>query len=332
MPNDSADLVYNARVSSAFSQREHVIQEVLPGLLQPNKTLPSKFFYDAEGCRLFRMITELPEYYLTRTELALLATAAPAVACALQTGSVLVEYGASDETKAEFLLRERDGAGEGMFRRYMPIDIAAGALEQLRARMAHSHPDIAVHPIVKDFQQPIWLPQCDDGQFRLGFFPGSTIGNLEPEAAHRFLSQARTTLGDSALFLIGFDLRKDPALLLPAYDDAAGVTAAFNRNILAHLNRAAGSDFDIHTFGHRAVWNEQKSRIEMHLVSNREQIVSVGGMWIRFHAGESIHTENSYKHSRREFAAMAGEAGWRVQQEWTDDASLFALQLLEPGG
>jgi dimethylhistidine N-methyltransferase len=276
------------------------------------------------------MITELPEYYLTRTELSLLSMIAPAVALAMRPGSTLVEYGASHEGKAEFLLRERDRTGAPVFRHYVPIDIAADALEQLRARVAESHPDLLVHPVARDFQQPVRLPECDGGLDRLGFFPGSTIGNLEPEAVRRFLIQARATLGSAALFLIGFDLRKDPALLLPAYDDAAGVTAAFNRNILSHLNKVAGTDFDIHAFEHRAVWNERESRMEMHLVSTRDQVISVGDTRIGFCAGESIHTENSYKHSRQEFGEMAAEAGWNVRQEWTDDASLFALFLLKP--
>jgi dimethylhistidine N-methyltransferase len=187
---------------------------------------------------------------------------------------------------------------------------------------------LPVHPIVADFQCPLALPAAVSGRPVLGFFPGSTIGNLEPPVAERFLRQARETLGRHALFLIGVDLRKDPAVLVPAYDDRAGVTAAFNLNLLTRLNREAAADFDLTAFAHEARWNDAESRIEMHLVSRRAQTVHVAGRRLRFAAGESIHTENSYKHTQGAFASLAARSGWRRDALWTDAGNLFSLHLL----
>jgi dimethylhistidine N-methyltransferase len=311
-----------------------LVDVALSGLSRPRKTLPAKLFYDEEGCRLFYRITELPEYYLTRTERALLPEVAPLVLASLASDSVLVEYGASDEGKAEFLLAqgssERSSDSAGAIKAYVPIDVAMPALLQMRERLAVSHPRLAVHPIAVDFMDPVKLPASVAGMKRLGFFPGSTIGNLDPAEAGRFLALARGTLGTGSCFLVGADLHKDPSVLLPAYDDAAGVTAAFNRNILVRLNREAGADFDVDAFAHRAVWNDAESRIEMHLVSRKDQVVRVAGQQIHFARGETIHTENSYKHTPERFTALAGEAGWHCRTMWTDPARLFALYLLEP--
>jgi dimethylhistidine N-methyltransferase len=307
-----------------------VAAAAVSGLLRKPKTLPAKLFYDEEGCRLFGRITELPEYYLTRTERALLAIVAPRVTAALSGPAVLVEYGASDEAKAEFLLRERDGTGTPVFQAYVPIDVAVPALEQMRARLQQQRPDLLVCALPADFMDAVVLPAQIPPLRRLGFFPGSTIGNLDPPGACRFLRQARETLGPGSLFLVGVDLRKDPAVLLPAYDDKAGVTAAFNRNLLVRLNREAGADFDLNAFAHRAVWNDAESRIEMHLVSRREQVVRVAGQMIRFARSETIHTENSYKYAPEHFAALAEESGWHCAELWTDPEHLFSLHLLEP--
>jgi dimethylhistidine N-methyltransferase len=305
-----------------------VMQLALSGLLSTPKTLPAKLFYDEAGCRLFERITALPEYYLTRTERALLAEAAPRIMATMPPGCVLVEYGASDEAKALTLLRERDAAGRPAFAAYVPIDVAAPALAALQRRLHGSRPDLPVHAIAADFEQRITLPDAVAGRARLGFFPGSTIGNLAPDAAYRFFAMAGRTLGPGSLFLVGADLRKDPATLLAAYDDAAGVTASFNRNLLVRLNREAGCDFDVQGFAHRAVWNDGESRIEMHLVSRRGQKVRCGNRTIGFAPGETIHTENSYKHTPERFAALAAAGGWRLRQTWTDAAGLFALYLL----
>jgi dimethylhistidine N-methyltransferase len=308
-----------------------VADAAISGLLQPQKTLPAKLFYDEEGCRLFQQITELPEYYLTRTELALLEQVAPRVAAGLPGRAVLVEYGASDETKADFLLRERDDSGE-VFQAYVPIDVAAPALEQVQARLRRTRPELLVWTLAADFMDFVALPDTVASLQRLGFFPGSTIGNLDPPQARRFLRQVRETLGSDSRFLIGVDLRKDAAVLIPAYDDAAGVTASFNRNLLVRLNREAGADFDVASFDHRAVWNDEESRIEMHLVSRRDQLVRVGGVTVRFTRGETIHTENSYKYSPEHFVRLAASAGWQALAMWTDPKRLFSLHFLKPGG
>jgi dimethylhistidine N-methyltransferase len=314
MPDDFALAVAVGNVADA----------ALSGLLQPQKTLPPKLFYDDEGCRLFGRITELPEYYLTRTELGLLEAVAPRVAAALPDAAVLVEYGASDETKAEYLLRH------AAFRAYVPIDVAVPQLEQIRARLRQRRPDLQVCLVPADFMDVLALPSEVPALPRLGFFPGSTIGNLDPEEARRFLQRALQALGRSSWFLVGVDLRKDPAILLPAYDDAQGVTAAFNRNLLVRLNREAGANFDLDSFTHRVVWNDAASRIEMHLESLREQVVSVGGQPIHFAQGETIHTENSYKYAPERFAGLAQDAGWHCAQLWTDPRQLYSLHLLEP--
>lgn len=322
MPDDTARMPAASRT---------VADAAISGLLQPRKALPAKLFYDEEGCRLFRQITELPEYYLTRTEHALLSRVAPLVAEGLPGRSVLVEYGASDETKADFLLRTRNGGGD-IFRAYVPIDVAEPALEQMRERLRRSRPELAVYALAADFMDLVLLPDAIAPLHRLGFFPGSTIGNLDPAEAQQFLRQVRVTLGSDARFLVGVDLRKDTAILLPAYDDATGVTAAFNRNLLARLNREAGADFDLAAFDHRAVWNDRESRIEMHLVSRRDQRVRVAGVTIRFARGETIHTENSYKYAPEHFTALAEASGWHASAMWTDAAKLFSLHLLEPRG
>lgn len=295
--------------------------EVLEGLSQPQKTLPAKFFYDAEGCRLFGEITRLPEYYVTRAERALLAAVAPLLPAL--PGSALVEYGASDEAKAVVVI---DAIGSTA---YVPIDIAAGALTALADRMALSHPNVSVHPLAADFLRPLTLPDAVADRARFGFFPGSTIGNLDPATACTFLDQVRAALGPRASFLIGVDLRKDPAILIPAYDDAQGVTAAFNINMLHHLNRRIAAGFDPSGFDHRAVWNDRESRIEMHLVSNRDQSIEIAGQPVSFRHGETIHTENSYKHTVEGFQALARSAGWTPADVWSD--GLFSLHLLTSG-
>jgi len=310
--------------------RPDIVSEALPGLLRRGqKTLPPKLFYDAEGCRLFGLITELPEYYLTRTERALLGAAAAEIAAELPAHAALVEYGASSEAKAATLLAALAAAGRAA-RCYVPIDVAEDALSALAERMGASHPMLAVHPVVADFLRPLALPAAATRP-RAGFFPGSTIGNLEPRLAREFLRTARGTLGASARFLVGVDLRKDASVLIPAYDDAAGVTAAFNRNVLARLNREAGADFDLSAFDHRAVWNAAEGRIEMHLVSRRDQVARLAGQPIRFRAGETVHTENSYKYTPQAFRILAEAAGWRPIRLWTDRERLFSLHLLAAG-
>ncbi len=300
-----------------------VAEVALAGLRATVKTLPARLFYDEAGCRLFDAITGLAEYYPTRTEMALLPTVAADISEVLPAGAALVEYGASDEAKASFLL----DAGE--FAAYVPIDVARPALDRLRVRMEVTWPGLLVAPVVADFLQPIVLPACIGERERLGFFPGSTIGNLDPAQVERFLGEVRITLGRQARFLVGVDLRKSRDVLLPAYDDAAGVTAAFNRNLLVRLNREADADFIVGNFRHEARWNDAEGRIEMHLVSTRAQDVRLAGDIIRFGPGESIHTENSYKFTIAGFSTLAAIAGWGLARSWTDPAGLFSVVLLE---
>ncbi len=297
-----------------------VVDEILAGLRNQQKTLPAKLFYDDEGCRLFGDITRLPEYYVTRTEQDILAKVIPQLT--RLPGSALVEYGGSDETKALMLLDQLDSST------YIPIDIAAEALQQLASRLHVTRPDLVVSPVATDFLAPFSLPVIAADQRKFGFFPGSTIGNLDPHAASNFLRDARVTLGSDARFLIGVDLRKDPAILIPAYDDAAGVTAAFNRNILVHINRLTNSDFHPDAFLHRAIWNDGLGRIEMHLVSECAQTVRIAGETIAFKAGETIHTESSYKHTVDGFLAIARPSGWTSEAVWQDEAKMVSIHLL----
>ena len=304
--------------------QEDIAAEALVGLTATPKTLPAKLFYDAEGVRLFEAITQLPEYYLTRTERAVLERAASEIVALAEPGSVLIEYGASDEGKACLLL----DSPARPFGAYVPIDVAGGALEAMAERLAETHPALQVAPVQGDFLRPLALPELIAGRAKFGFFPGSTIGNFDPETAIAFLHQVREALGPRSWLIVGADIRKSPDILVPAYDDAQGVTAAFNLNILTRLNREAGASFNPSAFRHRAIWNDGQSRMEMHLESLCAQDVQVGGMTIAFAAGETIHTENSYKHALPAFKALAHGAGWRTAQVWTDPEALFAVHAL----
>jgi L-histidine N-alpha-methyltransferase len=305
--------------------RADIVKVALAGLTASPKTLPAMLFYDDEGCRLFYEITRLPEYYLTRTEIALLTSIAADLVPDGFSDAVLVEFGGSDEAKARILL----DLPASPFKTYVSIDVAAPALSAMQARLGDSHPNLTVVPVVADFMQPLRLPTL--GAPRMGFFPGSTIGNLDPAAATRFLASARDSLGADAWFLLGADLRKSPRVLLPAYNDPAGVTAAFNLNLLRRLNREAGADFDLGAFRHEAVWNDGESRIEMHLISTRDQTVHLGGRSIRFREAETIHTENSYKHTPDRLIEIACRAGWQMQRFWRDHAGLFGVFLFRGG-
>jgi L-histidine N-alpha-methyltransferase len=305
-----------------------VVRLALAGLQASPKTLPPQLFYDDEGCRLFYRITGLPEYYLTRTEWSLLTGIALRIGWAVRPGAVLVEYGASHEAKAARLLKARTPLGSPAFSAYVAIDVAAAALLAMRERLRKTFPAIPMYPIATDFERSVTLPRQLAGSQRFGFFPGSTIGNLDPDAARRFLATARADLGDGSLFLLGVDLRKPAAELVPAYDDSEGVTAAFNRNLLVRLNREAGADFEPFSFAHRAIWNDAAGRIEMHLVSRHAQTVCVAGREIRFAEGESIHTENSYKYTPDAVRAMVTAAGWTLTDCWFDDERRYGMFLL----
>ncbi len=303
---------------------DDIAAEALAGLNATPKTLPPKLFYDAEGVRLFEAITRLPEYYLTRTERAVLGRSASEIVSLAVPGTALIEYGASDEAKAELLLDDPARP----FAAYVPIDVAGGALEAMAERLARSHPWLTVAPVQGDFLRPLTLPLAVGKLAKFGFFPGSTIGNLDPLTAGTFLRGVRDVLGPESWLIVGADIRKSPDVLVPAYDDAQGVTAAFNLNVLRRLNREAGAAFDLSTFRHRAIWNDAESRMEMHLVSLADQQVCVAGTSIAFSKGETIHTENSYKHSLAAFEALARAAGWTTARVWSDPAGLFAVHAL----
>ena len=305
------------------SQQDRFLKDVLDGLAKPKKTLPCQYFYDEAGSNLFEQITELPEYYPMRTEIGILNTQAEAIASALGPRALLVEYGAGASTKTRILLDAlQDPAG------YVPIDVSEDFLLQTADTLKTEYPDLAVHPIAADFMVELGLPVDIDGT-PVGFFPGSTIGNLSDDEIDQFLRAARRLLGSGSKFVIGVDLRKSPDILVPAYDDAQGVTAAFNMNLLERINRELGANFDLEAFEHQAIWNDEASRIEMHLRSLKPQSVKIGGTEIKFDADETIHTENSRKFDLEKFVALIGATGWTLRKDWRDDRDFFSVLLLE---
>ena len=296
--------------------------ELVAGLSRPEKSVSPKWFYDAAGSELFEDITRLPEYYPTRQEAALLREMAPGLTGHFGDNAVLVEFGSGASEKTRILL---DSAPT--LQAYVPIDISPDALTAAAASIAEAYPHMEVAPMVGDFLNLAPLPELGRGR-RVGFFPGSTIGNLEEDQAVAFLANARDRLGPSSLFILGVDLVKDPAVLVAAYDDAQGVTAAFNRNLLVRANRELGADFDLEGFEHVAVWNLERSRMEMHLRAARDMEVRIGGAMIQFVAGETIHTESSRKFTEASVTAMAKAAGWRVVSFQKSPDPSVALVLL----
>lgn len=296
--------------------------ELIAGLSQTQKSVSPKWFYDAAGSDLFEDITRLPEYYPTRQEAALLKTMAPALTQGFGDNAVLVEFGSGASEKTRILL---DAAPT--LSTYIPIDISPDALTAAAGRISEAYPYIEVVPVVGDFLNLPPLPELGRGR-RIGFFPGSTIGNLEPQQAIAFLANARERLGPGALFILGIDLVKDQDLLVAAYDDAQGVTAAFNMNLLVRANRELDADFDLPAFRHRAIWNAEKSRMEMHLEATRACTVQIGDRRFDFAAGETIHTESSRKFTSDSVSAMAMSAGWRMASFEVSPQPSVALALL----
>jgi dimethylhistidine N-methyltransferase len=297
-------------------------RDVVAGLSLPQKALPPKHFYDAAGSRLFERICRLPEYYLTRTELALTRAHRDAIARFTGKGGALLEYGSGESLKTRLLLRAMRPAV------YMPVDISRDALDAAVARLAREFPGLRIAPVIGDFTRPLDLPALPGRERRVVYFPGSTIGNLTPQEAQAFLRMTRGQVGPRGAMLVGVDLKKDANVLHAAYNDSRGVTAAFNLNLLARINRELGGDFDPRRFAHYAFYNAPLGRIEMHVVSLRDQTVNVGDHRFGFARGESIHTENSYKYSVAEFQAIAARAGWRAGKVWADSRELFALHGL----
>jgi dimethylhistidine N-methyltransferase len=296
--------------------------DVLAGLSRPRKRLPAKYFYDVAGSQLFDAITELPEYYPTRTELGILRARAGEMAARCGPRCQLVELGAGSLTKVRLLLDRLDRPSA-----YVPVDVSGSHLRSAAAALADDYPTLDVTPVVADFTRPFELPNVTAAR-RVVFFPGSTIGNFDPPEADELLRRVARLVGPGGGLLIGIDLRKDIAVLERAYNDAAGVTAAFNRNLLERINRELGADFDTAAFRHVAFYNRERSRIEMHLVSTAAQQVRVGGETFHFRAGESIHTENSYKYDVTEFSGRAAASGLRLDKTWTDARAYFAVLYL----
>ena len=303
-----------------------MLDDVLQGLSGQPKTLPSRLLYDARGSDLFEDITALPEYYPTRTERAILTEAAPALADAIGPGAVLVEYGAGASVKTRILLDAMvEPAG------YVPIDVSDDMLAKTKPALERDYPGLPVHPVVGNFLVPPPLPDIDPRARRVGFFPGSTIGNLADAEIATFLDGAAEELAEDGLLILGVDLKKSPDILVPAYDDAQGVTAAFNLNLLVRLNRELGADFDLDNFRHEARWNEAESRMEMHLVSLADQTVTIDGHRFDFAEGESIHTENSRKFDLDALDRLLAASPWRRAGTFLDPKKLFSVLLLERG-
>jgi len=313
------------RLTDLHPAGDDIAADVHFGLAQRPKQLPSKYFYDATGSALFERICELPEYYLTRTESAILAQYGPAIAAAVGPRALVVEYGSGSGVKTRQLLQNlQQPVG------YVPIEISRSALLASVGELSAALPDIEMLPVCADFTQSVELPRPQHAERRrLMFFPGSTLGNFHPHEAVALLRQMTEAMGEQGAALIGIDLQKSPALIEAAYNDSAGVTAAFTLNLLTRLNRELGADFELSRFAHRAVYNPLAGRIETDIVSRVEQIVRVAGHTVSLLAGEQIRVEISCKYTLEGFAQLADRAGLRLTRHWTDAGHWFALMLLE---
>ena len=310
---------------AAEAERFEFLSDVLVGLRKPQKELPCKYFYDEAGSKLFDQICDSPDYYPTRTELAIMRAHAPEMAAALGAGCQLVEYGSGSSLKTPLLLEQLPRPVV-----YVPVDVSGPHLLNAARAIARRFPEIEVTPVVADFTRPLKLPETSARVARrVVYFPGSTVGNFAPPAAAELLRNVARLVGPSGALLIGVDLKKDAATLERAYNDAAGVTAAFNLNLLDRINRELGADFVPTQFEHKAHYDAAHGRVEMHLVSRRAQTVTVGDCEIAFRPGETIHTENSHKYTLGEFRDLAARAGFERARVWTDAAELFSVQLYE---
>lgn len=303
---------------------ENFRDAVIAGLGREPKSLPCKLFYDARGSQLFEKICELPEYYLTRTEIAILDRFAADIATRIGPHCRLIELGSGASHKVRILLEALDRPAA-----YVAVDISREQLRRAAARLAADFPKVAVVAVCADYTRPFELPELPgpDGK-RVGFFPGSTIGNFEPQQVVKFLADWATLLGPGGEMLIGADLKKDAAILNRAYNDKAGMNAAFNLNLLARINRELGGDFDLDRFAHVAFYNEAQGRVELYVKSLAEQAVTVTGRQFHFGAGELVHTENSYKYAIEDFRALAEQAGFEPVHSWTDRHDLFSVHYL----
>lgn len=304
-------------------EADTLYEDVLNGLSKPQKHIPPKYFYDERGSCLFEAICETEAYYPTRTEMAILAKHLKEICDCLGPDCVLVEPGSGSSRKVRLLLDTLEP------HTYMPLDISSDFLKTVAHGLATDYPHINVTAACIDYTAPIKLPYFPENRRRVAFFPGSTIGNFEPDEAVTFLGNLADLVETGGGLLIGVDLKKDPSILNAAYNDREGVTALFNLNLLAHINRELGANFDVDGFDHKAFYNGRKGRVEMHLVSKREQWATVAGRRFHFGSGESIHTENSYKYTIEEFQSLAKEAGFTARKVWTDPDGLFSVQYFE---
>jgi dimethylhistidine N-methyltransferase len=298
------------------------LADVLAGLSRPQKEVPAKYFYDAAGSSLFDRITELDEYYLTRTELDIMRQDADRMAARCGPQCLLVELGAGSLIKVRLLL-DRLHRPVG----YVPVDVSGNHLHAAAAALARDHPNLAVLPVCADFTQDFPLPDVAAAR-RVIYFPGSTIGNFDPAKVDELLRRIARLVGRGSGLLLGVDLQKAPRIIEAAYNDRQGVTAAFNRNLLVRINRELAADFDLNAFRHRAFYNREQSRIEMHLVSLSDQQVRIGDAEFRFRRGETIHTENSYKYNLAELNQRVAWCGLRTDEVWTDERNYFAVLYL----
>ena len=297
--------------------------DVLAGLAARIPAIPARWLYDRRGSELFEEITDLPEYYPTRIETALLRRYSRNVAEIAGRGDAVVEFGSGSSTKTPLLLEAVEPAA------YVPVDISGDFLRQSSRELKAAFPLLPIYPVEADFMRPVDLPQAVEGMTKLGFFPGSTIGNMVAATAVDLLRTMRGSLGVGAFLLIGMDRLKDEQVLLRAYDDAAGVTAAFNLNILHRINRELNGTIPVEAFCHRAIWNDRRARIEMHLEAAEDVAFSVAGEAFRFAKGQTIHTENSHKYGARDARLLLHAGGWEVVREWTDPEDQFALILAQ---
>lgn len=301
--------------------------DVLAGLSQPQKAVPARWLYDDAGSQLFEDITQLPEYYPTRAETEILTARGAQFARAIGPGRAVVEFGSGSSVKTPLLLSTIAPSA------YVPLDIAGDFLREAAAGLAEQFPGLPVHPVEADFMREVELPESVAPLPKLGFFPGSTIGNMVPRTAVDLLRSMRMTLqadhGIQPMLLIGMDLVKDPAVLVAAYDDAAGVTAAFNLNLAHRINRELGGTIPVDALRHVACWKDKLARIEMHLEATRPIRFEVSGRDFAMAAGETIHTENSHKFTRRSANLLLAAAGWTPRRRWTDEARQFSLLLAE---
>lgn len=311
------------RLLERYSDRNAFARDVLDGLSQPQRRIPSRWLYDAEGSRLFEEITELWEYYPTRTEIAILGAHARELMASAPQGTVLVEFGSGSSRKTELLL----SAGAHLSA-YMPIDVSPSALQEAQERLAQRFPDLPIQAVAADFSELDHLPTVEGSTSRLGFFPGSTIGNLDHREAVGLLRSIRRLLGHGGRLVIGTDLKKSEAMLLRAYDDAKGVTARFNLNLLHRINRELGANIETRVFRHAVRYDAVQGRIEMHLLATRSHAVQILGHDFSFDEGETIHTENSYKFSIPQFHFLARQSGWAPRRVFTDPARLFCVHEL----